>query len=79
MATFFLSICKNYTYNETEVALIKPSLILNIILQNTQTLQLFTINIKTEIIYKSYKKSSAARLGLRVLKIYSLEEVESRT
>ncbi len=27
-------------------------------LQNTQALQLFTINIKTEIIYKSYKKCS---------------------
>ncbi len=30
------------------------SLLLKNILQNTQTLQLFTMNIKTESIYKSY-------------------------
>ncbi len=30
------------------------SLLLKNILQDTQTLQLFTMNIKTEIIYKSY-------------------------
>jgi hypothetical protein len=32
----------------------KPSLLLDVILQNVQILQLFTINIKTESIYKSY-------------------------
>ncbi len=32
----------------------KSSLLLKNILQNTQRLQLFTINIKTESIYKSY-------------------------
>jgi hypothetical protein len=38
---------------------------MKIILQNTQTLQLFTIIIKTEIIYKSYLKSQAGRFGQR--------------
>jgi hypothetical protein len=38
----------------TQVALNKSSLLLKFILQNTQTLELFTINSKTEIIYKSY-------------------------
>ena len=33
----------------------KSSLLLNNILQNTQTLQLFTMIIKTESIYKSIK------------------------
>jgi hypothetical protein len=33
-------------HNKTEVASNKSSLLLNIILQNTQTLQLFTINIR---------------------------------
>jgi len=32
----------------------KSSLLLKIILQNMQILQLFTINMKTESIYKSY-------------------------
>jgi len=32
----------------------KSSLLLKIILQNMQILQLFTINMKTENIYKSY-------------------------
>ncbi len=33
--------------------------LLNIIYKNTQELQLFTRNIKTEIIYKSYKNANA--------------------
>ncbi len=37
-----------------QVALNKPNLLLKNILQNTQTLQLFTTNILTENIYKSY-------------------------
>jgi hypothetical protein len=37
-----------------QVALIKSSLLLKIQKQKTQTLQLFTKIIKTEIIYKSY-------------------------
>ena len=41
-------------FNRTEVALNKSSLVLKIILQNTQTLQLFSMNIKTEIILTSY-------------------------
>jgi hypothetical protein len=35
------------------VAWNKPSLLLKINLQNIQTLQLLTINFKTEIIYKN--------------------------
>ena len=41
----------------------KSSLLLNNILQNTQTLQLFKEIIKAEIVYKSNKKSQAGRLG----------------
>jgi len=37
-----------------QVALNKSSLFLTIILQNAQTLQLFTKIIKTESIFKSY-------------------------
>ncbi len=42
-----------YKYNSTEVASNKSSLSLKIILQNTQTLHLFTMLIKKESIYKS--------------------------
>jgi hypothetical protein len=41
-----------------EVAWYKSSFLLLNILQNTQTLQLFTINIKTESIYKLLKMPS---------------------
>ncbi len=37
-----------------QVALNRSNLLLKNILQNTQTVQLFTINIETESIYKSY-------------------------
>ncbi len=37
-----------------QVALNKSSLLLKIILQNSQTLQLFGMDIKTECSYKSY-------------------------
>ena len=37
-----------------QVALNRSSLLLSNILQNAQTLQLFTANIKTESIYKIY-------------------------
>ncbi len=47
-------------YNGTELVQYKSSLILNVIIPNTQTLQLLTINVKTEIIYKRYKKCPAA-------------------
>jgi hypothetical protein len=46
------------TYNETEVALNKSSLILKIVLQNTQTLQLFEINIKQKLFTKVLKMPS---------------------
>jgi hypothetical protein len=41
----------------------KSGLLLNNILQSAQTLQPFTMNIKTESILKSYKKCQADRLG----------------
>ncbi len=41
----------NILYNKI-VAQNKSSLLLKNVLQNTQTLQLFTMNFKTEIIYK---------------------------
>jgi hypothetical protein len=40
----------------TQVALNKSSLLLKYILQNTQTLELLTINVKTEIIYQKLLK-----------------------
>jgi len=46
----------------TEVVENKSSLLLAIILQNTQTLQLCTVTIKTKIIHKSYKKCEAEML-----------------
>ncbi len=49
-----LQFCNIDYYIIEQVAWNKSSLLLNIIIQNTQTLQLFTMNIKTEIIYKSY-------------------------
>ncbi len=45
-----MKICKYL--NKTLDASNKSSLLQKIILQNTQTLLLFTINIKTEMIYK---------------------------
>jgi hypothetical protein len=44
----------SYTCIIEQVALNKSSLLLKNILQNTQTLQLYTITIKTESIYKTY-------------------------
>jgi hypothetical protein len=45
----------------------KSNLLLMIILKNAQTLQLFTVNIKTEIVYKSYQKCRDCGLGWKVL------------
>ncbi len=45
-----------YLHISTVVVQNKSSLLLMIILKNAQTLQLFTVNIKTEIVYKSYQK-----------------------
>jgi hypothetical protein len=42
-----------------QVAWYKSSLLLLIVSQNTQTFQLFIINIKTEIINKSFSKCQA--------------------
>jgi hypothetical protein len=51
-------------YMMEQVAWNKSNLLQRIILQNTQTLQLFTIDIWTEIINKSYKKNAdVAGLG----------------
>jgi len=49
-----------------QIAWNKSSLPLKIILENSPKLQLFTINIKKGIIYKS----RADRFGLRVLEFY---------
>jgi hypothetical protein len=46
-----------------QVAWNKSSLLLKIQMQNTQTFQLFTINIKTEIIYISYQNAMLGSLG----------------
>jgi hypothetical protein len=46
-----------------QVALNKAGLLLKIKLQTTRTLVLFIMNIKTEIIYKSYLRCQDARLG----------------
>ncbi len=46
-----------------QVASNKSSLLLKIILQKAQTLQLFTLNIKTESIYKSYKNAKLEGFG----------------
>ncbi len=43
-----------HKYNRTVVVQNKSSLLLKIIFTNTQTLQLFTKKVKTEIIYASY-------------------------
>ncbi len=48
--------CNNY--NRTEVVQNKSSLLLKIILQNTQTLQLFTNDIKQKIFTKDLKMAS---------------------
>jgi hypothetical protein len=50
-----------------KVAWNESSLPLKSILQNTQTLPLFTMIVKTEITYKSYKKCQAGELGCRDL------------
>ncbi len=39
-------------------------------LENTQTLQLFAINIKQNVLTKVIKKCHAGRLGLGGLKLY---------
>ncbi len=48
-----------------QVAWNKSSLLLNLQIQSTQTLQLFTWVIKTESIYKSYKLPSRRLIGFR--------------
>ncbi len=50
------------THDKTEVVEKKSSLLVAIILQNTQTFQLCTVTIKTKIIHKSYKKCEAEML-----------------
>ncbi len=40
---------------------------------------LFTIDIETEIIYKSYWKWQVARFGFRVLKLYQIKRVECKS
>ncbi len=62
--------CVNDPSTIEQVAWNKSGLILKIILQNSQTLQLFTINIQTEMIYKSNKNAKQAALGLRVTELY---------
>jgi hypothetical protein len=47
-----------------QVAWNNSSILLKIILQNTQTLQLFTIITKTESINKSYLNAKLEGLGL---------------
>ncbi len=56
--------------NRIEVVSNKSSLLLKILNQNTQTLQLFTTNIKTKSIYEGHYKCQAARLGLTLLETY---------
>jgi hypothetical protein len=56
-----------------QVASIKSSLLLQIQMQNTQTLKLFTINIKTEIVYKCYWKCQAGKIGFRNLVVWIKE------
>ncbi len=53
-----------------QVALNKSSLLPKNILQSPQILQLFTMNIKTEIIYKSYLKFQAAKAWVEKAYIY---------
>ncbi len=49
-----IDVAKLITIMIEQVAWNESSLLLENILQTTQTLQLFTMNIKTESIYKSY-------------------------
>ncbi len=56
-----LELCIYYN-SRTKVLSIKSSLLMKMI-EKTQTIQLFTMNIKTESIYKSYQKSQAMGLG----------------
>ncbi len=51
-----------------QVASNKSSLLLKIVLQNAQTLQLFTINIKTEIIYKMPSRHAWVESSIVLLK-----------
>jgi hypothetical protein len=53
-----------------QVAGNKLSLLPKNILQNTQTLKLFTMNIKTESIYKKFLNCQASRLRWRDLVVY---------
>jgi hypothetical protein len=55
------------TFIRQQIAWNKSSLLLKNTLQNTQTLQLFAMNIKTESIYKSYLKCQAGRIRLSCL------------
>jgi hypothetical protein len=58
-------------YHRTVVVQNKSSLLLPIILTNTQILQQLTIDIKTEIIYRIFKKCRSVQLGLRDLESYN--------
>ncbi len=55
------------TYNRTEVMQNKSSLSLKIILQNTQTLQLFKINFKKKLFTEVIKNAKLEGLGREVL------------
>jgi hypothetical protein len=60
---------KKYSYcNRTKVVQTKSSLLMKIILQNIQTLQIFTINMKQKLFTKVIKKCQVEGLGLEDLK-----------
>jgi hypothetical protein len=58
-----MSVKSERQYKIEQVILNKSSLLLKIQKQNTQTLQLITRIIKTESVYKRYKKCQAEGLG----------------
>ncbi len=57
-------VCDRLKQNKnTEFASNKSSSLLKILIQNTQTLQLFSMNHKTESTYNGFKKSKTVRQG----------------
>ncbi len=62
-------------YNRTLLVKNKSSSAVKIIFTDTQTLRLFTAEIKTEIIHKSYLKCRGEKLGLRDL-MFSLSPIK---
>ena len=62
-------------YNRTLLVKNKSSSALKIIFTDTQTLRLFTAEIKTEIIYVNYLKCQGENLGLRDL-MFSLSPIK---